>query len=163
MTAIETDHGGDGTVSLQGALLPSAQIRFCAQNHVKLLNAPEAKLAIQDLFDAEGVLADQSATLAVRSDHVIAGAPVEARLQLSQPKTSIRAAIVWERIDGEPGDTGSDRDAVKRAIVYDGPSLGGFDLQLASPNAAGLYRLKLVWPPLAQVTSSEFVVRMESS
>ncbi|KJC34762.1 hypothetical protein [Bradyrhizobium sp. LTSP857] len=165
---IETDSAGDGTVSLQGAFLPGHQIQFTDKSHVGLITAYEARLAFQELFDADGLLAaeDERFDITVQDVVVAIQAPFEALIQSSSPATSLQGELSWERAVQQPGKAELDESDFKPAappapkpIRYTGPPMGGTVLRLTAPATTGIYRLVLTIAGQSDSRSMPFMVR----
>lgn len=130
---VKSRDGGDGTVNLHGAMLESQQIRFTDKNHSELIKSDEAREAIQDIFNAYGILLAPDATVSLTvSDHFIESEqPIEILVTLTGPGTAVHGRLFLERarIDPKLGDELADSDfdssaaEFSRELRYDGPDL----------------------------------------
>jgi hypothetical protein len=165
---IETESAGDGTVSLQGAFLPGHQIQFTNKSHVSLIAANEARLAFQELFDADGLLRLEEERLDITVEDVVVTvqAPFEALIHATSASHSFRGEISWERAFQQTGKTEIDENDFKpvslpapKSISYSGPPLGEAVLRLTAPQTTGFYRLVLKVEGLPDSKSLPFMVR----
>jgi phospholipase A1 len=129
---VRTRDGGDGTVNLQGAMLESQQIRLTDKNHVSLIASDEARDALQDLFDAYGILLAPQATISLTpAEHLIESErPIEIQLVINGPSAAVHGRVFVERARILPNAhelKQSDFDGAKaehaRELHYDGPDL----------------------------------------
>ena len=163
---VETRDAGDGTVSIQGAFLPGFQMQFSGQSHVDLVAAPEARLLLQGLFDATGILAPGKLMLTVRDRSVVADGIVHLRIHADGNVSTFAGELAWERAVLPPGQTEL-TDAnfaaavapAPRAVRYSGPDAEALMLQLAAPSTTGIFRLILRVQGESDVKSEAFVVR----
>jgi hypothetical protein len=165
---VETAESGDGTVSLQGAFLPGLQIQFTGKSHVDLIASGDARLAFQELFDADGLLdaLEDRLEISVRDLVVPVDGPFEAIIYAEYGSTSFEGELAWERAIREEGKTElqeSDFRLVqtppRTSIRYAGPKTGEVLLRLTAPAATGIYRLVLMIKGQPDSRSRAFVVR----
>lgn len=131
-TVVRTRDGGDGTVNLQGAMVGAEQTRLTDRNHATLIKAKETREALQDLFDAYGVLlaAEATVTLTPGELFLASGQPIEVSLAVTGPGASVHGSLFLERARIPAGAealsaadfNGAAREAV-RELRYDGPDL----------------------------------------
>lgn len=166
---VETRDGGDGTVSIQGAFLPGFQMQFSGESHVDLVAAPEARLSLQGIFNATGILAPPKLMLTVRDRSVVVDEAVHARIHAADGDVgTLRGEIAWERAtppagqveftDATPNFTVVAAPAPK-PVTYSGPDAEALMLRLAAPSITGMYRLVLRIQGQADVKSEAFAVR----
>jgi phospholipase A1 len=163
---VETRNGGDGTVSIQGAYLQGFQTQFSGQSHVDLVAAPEARLSLQGLFDATGILAPGRLMLTVRDRSIIADATVHLRIHSDGDVSAFAGELIWERALIPPGQTEpTDVDfsaavsPAPRALRFSGPDVEALMLRLKAPSTTGVYRIMLRIEGQDDVKSQSFVVR----
>ncbi len=163
------DNAGDGTVSLQGAMLSGAQIRFCGQPHMTLIAADEVKSVVRDLFDADSILPAGQRNLAVRDKIVGITQPVHASLQDRNGSAVFDGKIVWERADPVDPQSVNRQDPVftetsvpmPKGLRYTGPETEAITLRLSAPEVPGIYRLVFKSARGGNIVSDAFVVRTE--
>jgi hypothetical protein len=165
---VETTDAGDGTVSLQGAFLPGLQVQFTGRSHVDLIASDEARLAFQELFDADGLLEaeEDRIEISVRDVVVAAGTRFEALLHAEFGSMSFDGEIAWERAIQEEGKKElSEKDfklvntPARKPIRYVGPAMGDALLRLTAPSTTGFYRLVLKVQGQTDSRSKPFMVR----
>jgi phospholipase A1 len=163
---VETPDGGDGTVSIQGAFLPGLQIQFSGQTHADLVTASEARLVLQGLFDATGILAPGGLKLTVRDRSVEADGVIHLRIHSDQDVSTFEGQLAWERAvlpAGRAEFAEADFVAVDaippRTVRYSGPEAEALMLRLKAPSTTGIYRLVLKMSGAPEVRSEAFVVR----
>ena len=165
---VETLNAGDGTVSLQGAYLPSMQTQFTGMSHVDLISSPEARLTFQEMFDADGLLAalDEQVKIDVRD---IVDGPMEVRFRSEHGLTSVHGEIYWERLSrddakAEPddGDFAIVQGLARQSIDYSGPPTTSLLLSFDAPAVTGIYRLRFARAGKLEAASRPFVVRPKS-
>lgn len=165
---IETGSAGDGTVSLQGAFLPGYQMQFTDKSHVDLIAASEARLAFQELFDADGLLRleEERLDITVQAIVVTVQAPFEALIHGTSASTSFQGELSWERAFQQAGKAALDESDFKptalpapKSIRYAGPPMGEAVLRLTAPPTTGIYRLVLKIEGQSDSRSMAFMVR----
>jgi phospholipase A1 len=163
---VETRDGGDGTVSIQGAFLPGLQMQVSGESHVDLVSAPEARLSLQGLFDAQGILAPGQLMLSVRDRSVTADGTVHLRIHADGNISAFQGELAWERAVLSPDQTelSNANFAVAtapapRALRYVGPDVEAMMLRLPAPSMTGVYRLVLRIQGDPDLKSEAFVVR----
>jgi hypothetical protein len=145
---VRTDNAGDGTVNLQGAVLEDQQIRFTDRSHVELIAASQARDALQELFDADGVLlaADASVSLTPAEKFFQSGQPMEIALTISGPSASMYGRLFLEQARINPtantltvADFSSAEPKGSRELRYDGPDLTSLNVKFEGmPGPAAL-------------------------
>lgn len=129
---VRTRDGGDGTVNLQGAMLENQQIRLTDKNHVGLIAAPEARDALQELFNAYGVLLAENALVSLTpAEHFFESEqPIEVALAITGPGAAVHGKLYLERARIDPGadelgmgDFVGAKPEGSRELRYDGPDL----------------------------------------
>jgi hypothetical protein len=169
---VETPDGGDGTVSIQGAFLAGEQMQFTGEAHVDLVSAPEARLALQGLFDAQGLLAappipgEERVVLSVRDRSVDVNGPAHLRIHADGEVRVLQGELIWERATLKDGQTElQDTDfaplstLAKVPIRYGGPIAEAMLLRLTAPSMAGIYHLAFKSDNRPESRSEAFVVR----
>ena len=129
---VKSKDGGDGTVNLQGAIMEQQQIRLTDRNHMTLIAATETREALQDLFDAQGLLLAAEATVELTPAElfVASGQPIEIALSIKGPGANVHGKLYLERaripkdaeVLTESDFHGADAGAA-RELRYDGPDL----------------------------------------
>lgn len=149
-TLVRTRDGGDGTVTLQGSVLEDRQIRFTDKNHASLIEADQTRIALQDIFNADGVLAvHPSTTVQVSVGELIVDnrQPVEVALTVLGPGSSIDGTLYLERArriseveeGGEPEFDVGTRE-YERRLAYDGPELTSLHVYLEDVVGPAVFR-----------------------
>lgn len=146
---VRTRDGGDGTVNLQGSTLEAQQIRFTDKNHVSLIKSEEARQALQDIFNAYGVLLAQDASISLSaSDHFMeSGHPIEILLTVNGPGAEVKGRLFLESARIAVGaETLSDDDFAGSAalfacdIRYTGPELVAMNVKFAPVTGPAAFR-----------------------
>jgi phospholipase A1 len=165
LDAAKTEDAGDGTVSLQGAYVPQAQIQFTSQSHVKLILSEAARISFQRLFDADGLLGIEI-ELALRDASIAAGSETQARINSTEGFDVLHGELVWVRADIPPGSVTAsenvpflDSNEPVAVVRYDGPKSPSISLKLMAPSRHGVYRLVLRRDGIDDVQSSTIVVQ----
>ena len=164
----ETQDGGDGTVSLEGAYLPRCQVQFTGESHVDLIGSDIARVTFQQLFDADGLAAPEigQLKLSVRDLTVDVASEVHIRIKAEGGILAFTGRLVWDRAvaarrkveGGEPKFTPAARP-LPIPIRYAGPMADAIALRLQAPSRAGVYRLRLVKGTRSEAVSAAFAVR----
>ncbi len=147
---VKSKDGGDGTVNLQGSIVGARQIRLTDRNHMSLIKAEEARIALQDLFDADGLLAMSAQTVVTLTPaelFVENRQPLEIILGVEGPGSEIEGVLFLERARVAPGVetlddaafTGAARES-ERALDYDGPELVSLKVRLEDLAGPAVYR-----------------------
>ena len=163
----ETQDGGDGTVSLEGAYLPGFQVQFTGESHIDLIGSDVARATFQQLFDADGLAAPETGALklSVRDLTVDVGSEVHIRIKAEGGILAFTGRLVWERAVAPRGKAGGGEPKFRPAasppvpIRYAGPMADALALRLQAPSRAGVYRLRLVKGARIEAVSGAFVVR----
>ncbi|MGY8666210.1 hypothetical protein Q3C01_28205 [Bradyrhizobium sp. UFLA05-109] len=165
---VETESAGDGTVSLQGAFLPGQQVQFTDKSHVGLIAANEARLAFQELFDADGLLRAEEERLEITVQAIVVNvqAPFEALIHATSTSSSFQGELSWERAVQAMDKAVIDESDFKpvtvpppKPIRYSGPPMGEAILRLTAPSMTGIYRLVLKVEGQSDSKSMPFMVR----
>lgn len=149
---VKSKNGGDGTVNLQGSMVNARQIRLTDKNHMSLIKSAEARLALQDLFEADGILAMAAETvvtltpaeLFVENRHPVEiligiegpGAEVEGILYLERAKVAAAAdadMLTEAAFDGAAKEFARDLD-------YDGPELVSLKVKIEDLPGPAVFR-----------------------
>lgn len=129
---VRSRDGGDGTVNLQGAIMENQQIRFTDENHVSLIKSSEAREALQDLFNAYGVLlaADSTVSLVAAEHFLESGQPIEILLSVTGSGSQLHGKLYLERArirqnveELTESDFAKAIPEFARELHYDGPDL----------------------------------------
>jgi hypothetical protein len=144
-------------------------MQFSGQSHVDLVAAPEARLSLQGLFGATGILAllaPHKLMLTVRDRSVVAEGTVQLRIHADGNVPTFAGELSWERAAPRPdGAELTDADfaaaaaPAPQAVRYSGPDAEALMLRLVAPTATGIYRLVLRVQGEPDVKSAAFVVR----
>jgi hypothetical protein len=163
----ETQDGGDGTVSLEGAYLQGFQVQFTGESHVDLIASDVARATFQQLFDADGLAVPEAGALklSVRDLTVDAGSEVHTRIKAEGGVFAFTGRLVWERADTARGKAAGEPKFRRAAspppvpIRYAGPMADALALRLEAPSRPGVYRLHLFKGARTEAVSAAFVVR----
>lgn len=164
----ETQDGGDGTVSLEGAYLPGFQVQFTGESHVDLIASDVARATFQQLFDADGLAAPEvgALKLSVRDLTVDVASEVHIRIKAEGGVRALTGRLVWERAVTPRGKAGGGEPKFRLApgpppvpIRYVGPMVDALAMRLEAPSRAGVYRLRLLKRERSEAVSGAFVVR----
>jgi phospholipase A1 len=166
----ETEDGGDGTVSIQGAYLPKYQVQFTGESHVDLIASGTARQTFQELFGADGLAAMLAATIGPkisvrdREVQVGPGSLVHARITGEKDFDAVDGKLQFERAMLPAGQTEFKDEDFKpvgqpsATITYRGPSVDAIAIKIPAPSMTGLYRLVLKRDEQTIALSPTFVV-----
>ncbi|WP_167369416.1 esterase/lipase family protein [Gluconobacter albidus] len=147
---VKTRDSGDGTVNLHGAMLENQQILFTDKNHGALIKSDETREALQDIFNAYGILLARDAMVSLTvSDHFIESEQtIEILVTVSSSGAAIHGKLYLERarIDPKLGDELSDSDfdasagEFARELRYDGPDLVMMNVEFEGVQGPAAFR-----------------------
>ncbi len=144
LSPVETDDGGDGTVPLQGALLPGEQVQYTDKAHQEVLLGRAGLRALQEYFNADGLLAAAitGIELSARDQVVPHRGDVEVHLGFAMPVTTVEGRIFLERARPAEGDAdlrfaGEER---VQTINYKGSELTSISVGFQDMQGPGIFR-----------------------
>lgn len=150
VSPVATKDGGDGTVNLQGSILENHQIRFVDKNHMSLIESRDTRSALQDIFNADGILPMDPETRVVMtvSDLILASkAPFEIALTLEGPSNELDGSLFFQRavagrdaVGISESDFSTDQRIMEQTVRYSGPDLLSLHVNIESLGGPGVYR-----------------------
>ncbi|WP_395494596.1 esterase/lipase family protein [Acetobacter sp. KSO5] len=137
---VKSKDGGDGTVNLQGSIVSAHQIRLTDKNHMSLIKADEVLMALQDFFDADGLLAMSVQTvisLTPAKLFIEHKEPIEVLLEIDGPAAEVEGILYLERARLSSDADGVDESAFSesqkefvRSLDYNGPELVSLKVEI---------------------------------
>jgi hypothetical protein len=149
LQVVETDDGGDKAVPLHCSVVEHEQIRFTDKSHGAILESDQAKWALQDIFNAEGVLAISAETvveLSLAETVAESRRPIELVLTVKGPGAGLEGTLYLERARPAPGaETVAETDFTTfreyaRRIDYSGPDLTSLHVKLEGVVGPAIFR-----------------------
>jgi hypothetical protein len=167
---VELEDGGDGTVSLLGAMDSATQSEFVGKSHVSLIETRQARETFASLLGAQTTFAVGDYSLSVRSTVVDTREPIHVQIECLKPVDQLTATLRFERADIQ------DEALVPLNPVFAAPSftpvlpiavktIGLEFLNLTSPpiQTRGVYRPVMDVQGEGQVVGPQFVVQQTGS
>jgi hypothetical protein len=147
---VRTRDGGDGTVSLQGAILENQQIQFGDKNHLSLIKSVGTRAALQEIFSADGLLTiatETEVTINVSDTFVESRSSVEIALNISGPGQSLEGILFIEKARTAPTDVDLSAENFKHSerlqvqnITYSGPQMTSLHVLVDELVGPGVFR-----------------------